>query len=76
MGRPPWTTPEQLEFLQGFVPRLDDEKDGNGLKPFYTSIAMEFVRRWPPAVYPSDLEESETPAAAKVVAFNRKERVS
>jgi hypothetical protein len=46
MGRPTWLTPEQLAFLQSFVPTLDDEKKHNGLIPCYDRISVEFIKKW------------------------------
>ena len=46
VGRPSWTTPEQYDFLEGYVSRLNAEKQGNGLKPFYDQVAAEFKLRW------------------------------
>ena len=47
MGRPPWATPEQTEFLRGYTPNLNKEKEGNGLTAYYDRITMEFLKRWP-----------------------------
>ena len=46
MGRQSWCTPEQAAFLETFIPRLDKEKAGNGLTPFYKTVAEEFFKLW------------------------------
>jgi hypothetical protein len=47
MGRPPWASPEQLEFLEGFTPGLDEEKKKDGLRSHYDQIAQQFILKWP-----------------------------
>ena len=47
MGRPPWATPEQIEFLGSFLPNMDREKEGNGLTQYYQRISLEFLKKWP-----------------------------
>jgi hypothetical protein len=76
MGRGTWSTPEQLEYLEQRLPRLDTEKAGNGLKQFYASVAHDFAKLWPPPVLQSDFMDNRTPAAAEAVAYSRRERVS
>ncbi|KAF9777600.1 hypothetical protein BJ322DRAFT_1114895 [Thelephora terrestris] len=74
MGRGTWSTPEQLEYLEQRLPGLDAEKAGNGLKQFYTSVARDFAKLWPPPVLQSDFMDNRTPAAAEAVAYSRRER--
>ena len=42
-----WATPEQTEFLKGFIAELEQEKKGNGLTTFYARISMKFLAKWP-----------------------------
>jgi len=46
MGRLPWATPEQLEFLYSKVPDLARAKATSGLKLFYASVSKEFRVKW------------------------------
>lgn len=54
-----WATPEQVEFLKGFLPDLEREKKGHGLTTYYTRIWKQFLSKWP--TEPSEKER----AAAK-----------
>jgi hypothetical protein len=77
MGRPPWTTPEQAEFLRGFVDRLDEEKSGNGLNVFYASVAQQFIQQWPSPVPPDvDREKVTDPIVLKELSDKRRSEVS
>lgn len=58
MGRPSWATPDQIEFLESFVPNLDREKKANGLKPYYDRIALQFFKKWP--AEPSNEDRKKT----------------
>jgi len=46
MGRRPWATKEQSDFLENFVPNLDREKGLNGLKAYYDQISVQFLQIW------------------------------
>lgn len=48
MGRRPWATATQLEFLESYLPQLPDARGGIGLNVLYTRIAQEFLTRWEP----------------------------
>jgi hypothetical protein len=48
MGRRPWATPKQLEFLESYLPQLPDARGGIGLNVLYTRVAQEFLTRWEP----------------------------
>ena len=47
MGRPPWATPEQTQFLDSCMPHLEQAKNGNGLKDFYDCTTHDFLQKWP-----------------------------
>lgn len=76
MGRPPWATSDQVEFLESFVPNLDREKKGNGLTPYYNQISQAFLQQWP--VEPSTEERNSTTDEAKrqEIADARRTKVS
>lgn len=76
VGRPPWTTPEQFEFLQQHLPDLDNEKATNGLTQFYARITRDFSVRWEPPVVDKDVEESKDADDLKKLAYARRGRVS
>ena len=57
MGRPPWATPEQLEFLESRTEKLEQQKSGNGLKAYYNLIAHQFLEKWP--VTPNDEDQKK-----------------
>jgi len=46
MGRKPWATPPQLEFLHSRVPGLARAKKDGGLTKLYSSTAQEFFEKW------------------------------
>lgn len=77
MGRPPWASPEQLIFLQSFLPRLDEEKSGNTLKAFYASVTQEFIKQWRSPI-PEDVDTVAItdPVLLKELADARRGRVS
>ena len=77
MGRPPWATPSQLVFLEGFIPQLDAEKDGNTLKAFYASVAQEFIKQWVSPI-PADVDTDAItdPVELKRLSDARRARVS
>ena len=77
MGRPRWATPQQEKFLASFLEQAEDEKNGNGLKPFYSRITKEFVSHWePPPPLKGELGKVTDPAQIKVLADKRRGRVS
>ena len=57
MGRPPWATPEQLEFLKSWTEKLEQQKSGNGLKAYYNLIAHQFLEKW--LVTPNDKDRKK-----------------
>jgi len=67
MGRSPWTTPEQAEYLEGFVSNLDRNKQSGTLKGEYDRIAVEFLKKWP--VGPADEDDEETDDALELQAM-------
>lgn len=73
MGRPPWATPEQTEFLESKVPSLEKEKQNYGLKPFYVQVTKEFLKRWPSIPVP---DGKSSDAKLKELADERKGEVS
>jgi hypothetical protein len=53
MGRRPWATPEQLEYLKTFIPRLEQAKTTSGLTTLYAKVYDGFLQKWsPPPVIP------------------------
>lgn len=76
VGRPPWTTPEQLAYLQKQVPRLDEEKAKNGLTQFYARVTRDFSVLWKPPITEKDRQEAKTLDQLPVLAYNRRGRVS
>ena len=76
MGRPPWATSDQLEFLRSFVPQLDEEKAKNGLKQFYAKVTSQFAKKWPPPVLDDDRKGNKSMAEAQASAYARRGRVS
>ena len=75
MGRPPWASPEQIEYLETFVPNLEAEKRGNGLKPYYDRISAEFKKRWPTEPTDKERKAAENPQEAQRSADNRRTSV-
>ena len=76
MGRHPWATPEQTEFLKTHLPKLDEEKQNHGLKAFYSRVAAEFSERWEPPPPPHNGDEHSSPAQLRKEAYDQRERVS
>jgi len=48
MGRPTMWTPDQLEFLRSFIPKLPQVRAEAGLNVLYRTIAQEFLTCWEP----------------------------
>lgn len=46
MGRRPWATPEQLEFLRSYLHELPQAKAGTGQNVLYARVAQDFLVRW------------------------------
>ena len=59
MGRPPWATAEQTEYLQNLVSRLDEEKQNHGLAAFYARTTTEFLKRWPSLLVPDGMKSDD-----------------
>ena len=77
MGRKPWTTPDQADFLAGFIDKLEDEKNGNGLKAFYAYITQEFIQQWAsPIPQDTDTNKITDPAQLKAISDERRAAVS
>lgn len=74
MGRKPWTTPDQADFLAGFIDKLEDEKNGNGLKAFYAYVAQEFIRQWPSPI-PQDIDRNKITDPAELKAISDERRI-
>jgi hypothetical protein len=47
MSPPPWTSPEQLDFLNGKRAAFADAQKNKTLPQFFTSIHGEFFTLWP-----------------------------
>ena len=66
MGRRPWATPEQLEYLNTFVCQLPRAKSTTRLKMLYAQVYEGFLKRWaPPPVRP---EPGTSPSPEELVA--------
>lgn len=50
MGRTPWATLEQLDFLYSKVSQLSKAKGTIGQKAFYGKVAQEFLEKWEPII--------------------------
>lgn len=48
MGRRPWATPEQLEFLKSYIPHLPHAKKTSGLQTLYAEVCDNFLKAWVP----------------------------
>jgi len=76
VGRPPWTTPEQFEYLQKHLPNLDNEKANNGLTQHYARIARDFSVIWKPPIVEKDRENAKDEDELKRLAYERRACVS
>lgn len=76
VGRPPWTTPDQLAFLQNLVSDLEKEKANNGLTQFYARVNKDFSEIWAPPIIKKDHEQAKTPDDVPRLAYERRGRVS
>lgn len=59
MGRRPFGTPEQMEFVRGFLPEMDQAKGETGLKAFYDDKADKFITKWKPKPKPEEIAEAK-----------------
>ena len=75
MARTRWATAEQLEWLKAFLPDLEQEKQGNGLKTFYDSTAQKFLQRWPAKPKDKEREAAKDDAEAQALAAARRTKV-
>lgn len=76
VGRPPWTTPEQAEYLQQHLPKLDDEKANNGLTQLYARVTKDFSDIWDPPIVEKDRLAAKNQDDLKKLAYDRRGRVS
>jgi len=76
VGRPPWATPDQLEYLQEHLPRLDSEKAKNGLTQAYARITLNFSKIWAPPIVEQDQKAAKDKDELKKLAYERRARVS
>ena len=76
MGRPPWATPEQTEFLGSFLQNLDREKEGNGLKQYYQRISSQFLEKWPAEPTNEERKAVSDPQKLQELAEARRTKVS
>ena len=76
MGRPPWATPEQTEYLESFLPNLDREKEGNGLTAHYDYISSEFLKKWPAEPTNEDRKDTSDLRKPQQLAEARRKKVS
>ena len=75
-GRPTWTTPEQLEFLQKYIPELENEKANNGLTQLYARVTRKFSELWEPPVVEKDRLVAKDADHLKRLAYKCRGRVS
>ena len=76
MGRPPWATPEQLLFMGGFLPGLDQVMKERTLTSEYAVIAEEFIQTWPVEPTEAERKKAKTDEELKDLANERRSRVS
>jgi len=76
VGRPPWTTPDQLKYLQNYLSELDYEKARNSLAPFYARVARDFSIIWKPPVDEKDREQAKDEDELKKLTYECRGRVS
>ena len=77
MGRPPWASPEQIEFLTGYSLDLDGQKEHQGLTAHYDRVADRFMEKWP--TIPTNEERQRVASEGgdlQVIANTRRKRVS
>lgn len=74
MGRPRWTTPEQLAFLESFLHLLPQVKGSTGLTTLYSQVYDAFLQKWDPAPLKPDPKLS--PEALEAAAKTRLRSVS
>lgn len=48
MGRRPWATPDQLEYLKSWLPHLPRAKETIGLQTLYKQVYEGFIVKWQP----------------------------
>ena len=65
MGRRPWATPEQTEFLLSHTSNLEREKNGAGLEPYYNRVFKEFIAKWPVSPTEDELKEENPQSSAE-----------
>ena len=72
MGRRPWATPEQLEYLKSWLPRLPHAKKTTGLQTVYSQAYTGFLAKWQPdpVVSVPDKSPEELAALAKKQLLN------
>jgi hypothetical protein len=75
MGRPPWATVEQLEFLNGWTAGLDEQKKKNTLKEHYDYIAQQFLHKWPATPTDKDRETAGEGGNVQLAAVRRRTKV-
>ena len=75
MVRTRWATPEQLEWLKAFLPDLEREKKGNGLKTFYDCTSQKFLQKWPAKPKDEEREAAKDEAEAQTLATARRIQV-
>ena len=77
MGRRPWATPNQTEFLESYIPNLDHEKQKEGgLKNYYERISLDFLEKWPAKPTDEDREETNNELELQALANAQRTRVS
>ena len=75
MVRTRWATTEQLEWLGAFLPDLEQEKQGNGLKTFYDLTTQKFLQKWPAKPRDEEREAAKDEAEAQALAAARRTKV-
>ena len=75
-GRPPWATPEQTEFLQDNLSKLDERRGGQQLKEAYRTIAQDFLKKWPAEPSTKDRKSTDNESEHQRLAAQRRTDVS
>lgn len=75
MGRRPWASPEQIEFLERHFATLERDKQDQPLTVIYARVTASFIQQWPSPLPRGDDFEGCTPDELKVHADNFRGRV-
>ena len=71
MGRRPWATPEQLEFLHSYTNQLAEAKARTVLTALYATVAVKFQTHWKPEPYNPLAEPGKTASELAALGVTR-----